>query len=183
MDEKQVSMPVGVVVRRQPGATRWAKWSWRVIGILPGAAPADWVELRRDGDVVDFHAGTLPLSLYRSDTEAYVTELAAPEPSVTVVFQKDLEGRIVLHAVTASPYEGQDYEDSGEELVERIAMPETLANWVREFVGRHHVIEPFVKRKRRKSRTDLKEDGIGDPRVRQTADIDRAPGSRKAGGS
>ena len=30
---RKVQMPVGVVVRRAPGVTRWAKWSWRVSAV------------------------------------------------------------------------------------------------------------------------------------------------------
>ena len=29
MTEKMISMPIGVVVRRTPGVTRWAKHAWR----------------------------------------------------------------------------------------------------------------------------------------------------------
>ena len=77
--------------------------------------------------------------------------------------------------VTASPYEAQDYTDSGEELVERVPMPEGVQAWVWEFIERFHVEETFIKRKRDKKRTDLVEDGIGDVRIAQTADVYRAP--------
>ena len=55
------SMPIGVVVKRQPGVTRWAKYAWKATSILPGAGDAHWRELRREGDVVEFlsYEGTL----------------------------------------------------------------------------------------------------------------------------
>jgi hypothetical protein len=77
--------------------------------------------------------------------------------------------------VTASPYEGQDYADNGEDLVEKVPMPEGLIAWVRDYALQHHHEEAFIKRKRDKKRVDLKEEGKGDPRVRQTADVFRAP--------
>ena len=51
--------------------------------------------------------------------------------------------------VTASPYEAQQYQVGGDEIVEPVAMPEAVIAWVRDFVDRHHVDEPFVKRKRK----------------------------------
>ena len=39
--EKTAELQVGVVIRKQPGVTRWAKWVWRAVGVLPGAGPAD----------------------------------------------------------------------------------------------------------------------------------------------
>ena len=61
-------------------------------------------------------------------------------------------------------------------------MPEGLEAWVRDFVAQHHVEEAFVKRRRKGLRTDA-QDGIGDARVRQTADVYRAPGSIPREGS
>jgi hypothetical protein len=77
--------------------------------------------------------------------------------------------------VTASPYEGQDYADSGEELVEKVPMSEGLIAWVRDFVLEHHQDEEFVKRRRDRKRVDLVEDGKGDARIRQASDVYRAP--------
>ncbi len=172
------SLPVGVVMRRTPGVTRWAKWAWKATGVLPGAAAADWRELRRDGDVTEFHAATRDVWLYVSDTEAYAHELGAVCPSVYVVLRKPVDRTDVpfeVVQITMSPYEAQDYCDSAEEVVEKVAMPPALIGWVRDFVQAHHVEEPFVKRRRNKSRTDLKEDGIGDARISQTTDVYRAP--------
>jgi hypothetical protein len=80
---------------------------------------------------------------------------------------------------TASPYQAQDYADSGEELVEKVPMPEGVVAWVRDFVEKHHEEEEFVKRRRDKKRIDAKVDGIGDVRISQTADVYRAPGQIK----
>jgi hypothetical protein len=38
----------------------------------------------------------------------------------------------------------------GEDLVETAPMPEGLVAWVQAFVERHHVDQPFVKRKRKR---------------------------------
>nr|WP_217355505.1 DUF3305 domain-containing protein [Ruegeria sp. HKCCA4008] len=173
-------MPVGVIVRKTPGVTRWARWNWRAVALLPGAGPADWQELRREGDAVEYHAATLPLTLWSDETEAYMVNLSDGQPSLYLVLRDELKGETPLNAVliTASPFEGQDYADTGEEIVEKIPMTEGLIAWVRDFTLKHHQHEVFVKRRRDKKRTDLVEDGKGDARIRQTSDVYRAP--RKA---
>lgn len=172
------TIPIGVVVRREPGVTRWAKYAWKVSSVLPGAPPADWKVLRCEGDVTEFHAATLPLTLFVSDAEAYAHELQARAPSVYVVLRQneqsgDLPWFVAL--VTASPYEAQDYCDSAEELVEKIPMPEGLHGWIASFVDTHYQEEVFVKRRRDMARVDQVHDGIGDARIRQTSDVYRAP--------
>ena len=179
-NQKCISMPLGIVIRRAPGVTRWARHVWKVSAVLPGAADARWKELRREGETIEFHAATVPLELYRTDTEAYMHGLSAKVPSIYVVM-RDSDGDDPLDVVlaTASPYEAQDYADTGEELVEKVPMPEGLIAWIREFTEKHHEDEVFIKRRRDKKRVDLKEDGIGDARIRQTADVYRAPSSKE----
>ena len=179
-------MPLGVVLARRPGVTRWASHSWRAVAVLPGAGDADWRLMRQEGEVAEFHAATLPLELHRADVEAYNVSLAMSPPSVFVVLRPDEDPdskqEIFVQGVTASAYEAQDYTDSGEETVEAVPMPEGLVAWVRDFVAAHFTDEPFIKRKRDKKRIDLTEDGIGDARIRQTADVYRAPSAQKPKG-
>lgn len=172
----QLSIPLGVVVRRTPGVTRWAKHVWKAIAVLPGAGPAVWKELRREGDAIEFHAGTLLLELFRTDTEAYLSGLSAREPSIYVVMRdSDTDAPLDVVLVTASPYEAQDYADTGEELVEKVPMPDGLMALIRDFTEEHHEDEEFIKRRRDRKRVDITEDGIGDARIRQMADVYRAP--------
>lgn len=177
--DKYAEMPVGVVLRRLPGVTKWARWSWKAVAVLPGAAQADWKVLRQEDGVTEFHAATCRLQLHGAEAEAYLHGLTAQVPSVYVVMRRAAdEARpfdVVL--VTASPYEAQDYTDAGEEVVEKVAMPEGLAAWVRDFALEHYEEEEFKKRKRDRARIDKVEDGKGDARIRQTADVFRTPGS------
>ncbi|MBW4710056.1 DUF3305 domain-containing protein [Roseobacter sp. YSTF-M11] len=174
------SLRLGVVLRRMPGATAWAKWVWKASSVLPGAPDASWKVLREEGDTTEYHAKTLDLWLYVSDAEAYAHELQARAPSVYVVMREPAaedEGDAplsILH-VTVSPYEAQDYSDSGEEIIERVPMSPALLAWVTSFVDAHYVEEPFVKRRRDKMRTDRAQDGIGDARIAQASDVYRAP--------
>ncbi|MEP1768781.1 MAG: DUF3305 domain-containing protein [Sulfitobacter sp.] len=173
-------MPLGIVIRRVPGVTRWVPYVWKAVAVLPGAGAAEWKELRREGDAVEFHAATVPLELFRTDTEGYLHGLSTQTPSIYVVMRADVgDHPLDVTLVTASPYEAQDYADTGEELVEKVPMPEGLVAWIRDFIALHHEDEVFVKRRRDKTRIDRKEDGIGDARIRQTADVYRAPSSKE----
>lgn len=182
--EKTAEMPVGVVLRKSRGVTRWAPWIWRAVAVLPGAGPAAWRVLREQADVVEYHAATVTLELHRAETEAYRAALASEPPSLWVILRPSevMEAdaaEVMVHSLTASPYDAQDYLDSGEEIVEAVPMPEGLAAWVRDFVERHHVDEAFYKRRRDRVNTDLIQDGVGDSRVRQAVDVYRAPGALK----
>ena len=179
------TIPVSVIQRRRPGVTRWAAVSWGVAGIVPGgvAFPTGDI-LRQDGEVVDVHGGTASLTLWRTDTEAYLTALNGRPPSVFVILRRrpgsPLETRPELLSVTASAYEAQDHSDNGEDIVEKVAMEAGLEAWVREFVDRHHEEEPFRKR-RRVPHADPVQEGGGDPRIRKTADVYLAPGLVRRG--
>ncbi len=178
--QKSISMPLGIVIRKVPGVTRWVSHIWKAVAVLPGAGEASWKELRRDGDTIEYHSATVPLELFRTDTEAYLQGLSAKVPSIYVVMRESGSGHpLEFVLATASPYEAQDYADTGEELVEKVPMPEGLIAWVRDYVEQHHEDEVFVKRKRKNARVDLKEDGIGDARIRQAADVYRAPSTKE----
>ena len=173
-----ISIPLGIVIRRAPGVTRWAKWVWKAVAVLPGAGPANWSVLRHEGDVTDYHAATVNLELFRTDTEAYLTGISTREPAIYVVMREATDGDHDLEVLlaTVSPYDAQDYADSGEEIVEKVAMPAGLIDWIKAFIDQHHEEEVFVKRRRDKRRVDQVEDGVGDARISQFTDVYRAPG-------
>ena len=183
LDAREARLPIGVVIRKQPGVTRWARWIWRAVAVLPGAGPADWLEMRRDGEAVEYHAATVEMEVHRKETEGYRVALSNDPPSVYVILRPnedpDAEQDVDVFRVTVSAFEAQDYMDSGEEIVEAVPMPPELIAWVSSFVEIHHVEEAFVKRKRRRWDEDQGEAGKGDARLRQTADVYRAPASIK----
>lgn len=177
---KQVKIPLGIVIRKSPGVTRWAAWSWRVVAVLPGAGPAEWREMRRDGEAVEYHAATVPLELHRTQTEAYLQGISSRVPAVYVVMRPSSrpEQAVSPYEVvlaTASPFEAQDYADSSEEVVEKVPMPEGLTAWVRDFINAHHAEEEFRKRRRDAVVPGADQQGIGDPRIPQLSDVYRAP--------
>jgi hypothetical protein len=180
---KVAEVPLGVVLRRAPGVTRWVKWAWTAIAVIPNAGPGGFRVLREDGDVTEYHAATLPLDLHHTEVESYRTSLMMRPPSLFVILNKgenaDNEHGIDVHAVTASADRAQEWQDSDEMIVEPVPMPEGLVAAIREFCDAHYEDVPFKKRKRDRVRVDRVEDGIGDPRIRQTTDVYRSPSRQK----
>jgi hypothetical protein len=178
-----MEVPLGVVLRRRPGVTRWAKWAWSATAVIPHAGPGGFRVLREDGDVTDFHAATVPLDLHRTEVESYRISLMMTPPSVFVVLSKGAdagnEHGIGVHTVTASADRAQEWQDSDEVIVHPVPMPDQLLLLIKDFCDAHFHEVPFVKRKRDRKRVDLVEDGIGDPRIRQVSDVYRSPTRQK----
>lgn len=157
--ERTATMDLGVVIERRAIDHPWARWRWRPVAVIPGARPVEsWQELERDDHAVRWHAATLPLLLHRKETQAYLENLHGEAPSIYVVLREDPgapnDRRHRPFLVTASPFEAQDYLDPGEDMVERVPMPAAVIGWVQAFVDRHHVEEPFKKRKRQRHDPD-----------------------------
>lgn len=182
-DQWKRELKVGAVVRRTPGVTRWARDIWKPVAVIPGAPDAFWKEMVREGEVVDYHAATVSMELFRADVEGYLVSLNMAVPSVWIIMDKDVTAQSpsgwVVSTVTASAHEALDALDSGESIVEAVPIPESLAAWIKEFIDMHYIEEPFKKRRRDEVRVDGVDDAKGDPRIRQESDVFRAPANIK----
>jgi Protein of unknown function (DUF3305) len=155
LTERSAAMPLGVVVERRRSRSPWQDWIWRPVSVVAGAPPvgAEWRVLAQENHWVRYHAANLPLELHRTETEAYLVNLSQRPPRVYVVLRPATQAGPYAYrplVVTASPFEAEGYLESGDEIVEGVPMPEPVAAWVQAFVDRHHVVQPFVKRKRAK---------------------------------
>lgn len=150
------TLPLGVVLERRRSRHPWQDFAWRAVELLPGA-PArdprgDWLTLREEGDgeAALFHAGTLPLELFRKDTAELKMNLEQREPLVYVVLRRGTGDRpLVPLLVTANVMEAELYSVSGEEQVDGVPMPAPVRALVEAFVAQHHVEQPFYKRQRK----------------------------------
>jgi hypothetical protein len=144
-------MTVGIVLERRAIDHPWRKWRWRVVEIVTGLADGrQWRLLLESAGWARFAIGGQELELHRKATADYKLALSASPPQLYVVLRAT-EGEPVPYRpflATASPWEAQAYQDSGEDLIDAVPMPEPVAAWIEEFVERHHVDEPFFKRKR-----------------------------------
>ena len=146
------TMPMGVIVERREIDNPWQDHSWSAVAVMPGAPEVgEWRLLAHDQGWARYHASTMPLELHRSETEAYRTNLADTPPRIYVLLREDEEGgehEVVPFLVTASPYEAQDYLDSGEDIIDGVTMPDAVIAWIQAFIDAHHMDERFFKRKR-----------------------------------
>ena len=157
--QKSDSLQLGIILERRDSDHPWLDHEWVFVGVIPGAPEIDGFKVLREAPgVVQYHAATLELELHRAEAEGYQYNLTSPEPSLFVVLRDDEEDEtdwpIIAELVTASPYEAQDYMDSSEELVERILIPQSIQEWIGEFVDAHYTEEPFKKRRRDKLKVE-----------------------------
>lgn len=151
MEGATVTVELGVVVERRKATSPWQDWLWRPVAVVSGLAAAeDWRLLVEGPGWTRWLAGTRTLELHRKETLDYKLALSAEPPQLYVVLRRsDGEPPWRPFLVTASPFEAQAYAEPGEDVVEAVAMPEPVVALVQAFVERHHVDEPFLKRRRK----------------------------------
>ena len=160
VEQNEVSLPIGIVVEKRKSNHPWADWSWKPVAVFVDLeyAEAPPLKLLSGEDFEQFHAGTLPLNLHRKETEALRLNLMLAEPELYVVLRENEESGsdfpFVPYLVTASSYDAQDLADTGDDIIEKVAMPETIAAFIQAFVEEHHVEEEFKKRRRDKLNTE-----------------------------
>ncbi|HEX9789613.1 MAG TPA: DUF3305 domain-containing protein [Kiloniellales bacterium] len=155
---KQVTVPLGIVLERRRLDHPWKDHSWMPVDVIPGA-PAreprgEWLLLKEGEGWARYHSGTLPLNLFRKETEAYKITLAQVPPRLFVILRTDDSAgsahEVVPFAVTASASDVQEYLDSSEDIVEPVPMPAAVVALIRDFIDQHHEDVPFIKRKRKR---------------------------------
>ncbi len=160
--DKEIRIPVAVIVEQRRPVSAWSGEIWLPVAVLPGPVPEpDGTVLRRTDAAVQHFAGHATLTLYASDAEAYKFNLESSAAALYVILREAEGGPLPVrpHLVTASPYEAQDYLDSGHEVVERVAMPDTIRAQVTAFVDAFFVDQPFRKRKRVPAEDETQEAG------------------------
>lgn len=145
-----VSIPVGVVVERHKATNPWVDFIWRPVSILEGIpeTPA-WTRLGPEGPVTDFYAGSATISMFRTETDNYLSNLDSGSPLVWVVLRPtSADPPYEVAAVTVDPAEGEAFTEAGNDVVETVPMPPSIASRLEAFVAEHHVERPFFKRQR-----------------------------------
>lgn len=156
--KKTEALPVGIVLERRRGLGPWQEFAWRPVAVIPGAPPVEgaWHPIREGDGWAQFHAATLPLELFHTDTAGYKLNLSQDPPRVWVVLRPDEAGEagVAPFFVTASAHEAEAYQVSGTETVEPVPMPDALIALVSDFVEQHHVDVVFEKRERTRHAPD-----------------------------
>jgi len=199
-DSRHVLYAVRLIIERQSIDNKWQSHRWVIHDLVPlelsaggGLPPSNDVRFQRlrqpSGDAAGdaLFTAEASLDLHRAEAEAYAENLASSEPAIYAVlrhnededYSVDDEIDIHLAEISLSPYNIQDYEDCGEDQVEKLPLQGPIAEFVREFVEIHFKPEPFIKRKRDKARVDRDQLGGADPRLRRNGDMFQVPSDRK----
>jgi hypothetical protein len=151
--DRELRLKVGVLAERRKARSKWADDYWIPVAVLDGETALETgAVVVADSDFTRYFMGYAEIYCHATETEAYVHNLDSAQPALFVVMRRDEEDvsplPYIIHAVTFSPYEAQDYQDSAEDIVERVAIPPGIALELIQFVNQHHVEQQFRKRKR-----------------------------------
>jgi hypothetical protein len=146
-------IPVGVVVERHKATSQWIDFIWRPAAVLYGEPVASpWTKLREEAEVASFYAGMADIELHRGETANYRDNLSTGEPVLWVVLRPTgVDPPYEIVRVTADPSEGEGFASMGDDIVEKVAMPEPIWDLIDAFIAEHHVDRPFYKRKRNRA--------------------------------
>ena len=146
---------VGVIVERRALDNPWVDHSWRPVQILP-AAPASepWTKIAEGPGWQRFYAGPAELALFRHESESYQYNLESQPPSVWVYLRRSPDERgIELLGASCDPGEAHAHNDTGDDIVDAVPMPEQILAWMSEYVRRHPPAK-FEKRQRDRADTE-----------------------------
>jgi hypothetical protein len=144
---------VGIVVERRKAQSPWIDFTWKPVAALPGHPDAlPWTTLAEDGETTTFYAGAAEIGLYRTETGNYRNNLGSGAPMLWVALRPSgVEPPYEIFAVTADPFEGEAWTETGTDLVDVVPMPEVVRAAIDAFVAEHHVEQPFHKRERNRA--------------------------------
>ena len=193
-NQKHLLYAVRIIVEKKVINNIWESHKWLVNDLIPlnvtsgsGYPPINDVRifpLINDISVEDksnnnLYVAEASIDLHRSEAEGYAENLQSSDPSVYIVLRDgDLsedfseinskrEDDIDIHLaeVSLSPYHIQDYEDCGEDRVEKVPLYGPIADLLEKFVEFHFHPEEFKKRKRDKKNIDSITKRGGDTRI------------------
>ncbi|MEQ8665836.1 MAG: DUF3305 domain-containing protein [Rhodospirillales bacterium] len=151
-DPAMEERPLGVVIERRNIDNPWIDYEWRPVAVVDdGPGAPGWRDLEEGDGWKRYLVTGFKVSLYSGETEGYKVNLSQPQPFVYVVLRPGEEREdhdVEPFALTVCPYEAMRYAESGDEIVEGVAMPSGVEAWVASFTDKYHVEQPFKKRKR-----------------------------------
>lgn len=141
---------VAVTVERRDGASEWVRESWRPLEALAEAPETPWTLLRRGDGWEHYLAAGIPLVLHRSDLASYRYNLSSEEPRLYVVLRPtgEAEQPVKVMMATLAPDEAQAMSETGEDMVDGVALTPAIRLWAWAFCASHPPDEPMKKRKR-----------------------------------
>lgn len=144
------SLPVSVVMERQPAQNPWVDYSYRAVSVLQGQA-TDQREVQlihQQGELRQYLFSGLQLALYVDECESYYHNLMSPQPGCFVVASEvdDANEMPAPYLVSLSFDEVHAYLE-GDEQVYAVAIPAALYQWAEAYILTHYVATKRRKRK------------------------------------
>ncbi|MDC0543572.1 DUF3305 domain-containing protein [Alphaproteobacteria bacterium] len=193
-NEKHLLYAVRIILERKEINNIWESHKWVINDLIPlevsggsGYPPINDVRIyplinvvkKEDGLNKNLYFAEASIDLHHAESEGYAENLQSSDPSVYIVLRdgdlideeeknNEQDDNIDIHLaeVSLSPYHIQDYEDCGEDRVEKIPLYGPIADLLEKFVEFHFHPEEFKKRKRDKKDIDQNVKRGGDARLK-----------------
>jgi hypothetical protein len=193
-NEKHLLYAVRIILERKEINNIWESHKWVINDLIPlevsgglGYPPINDVRIyplinevkKGDGLNKNLYFAEASIDLHHAESEGYAENLQSSDPSVYIVLRdgdlideeeknNEQDDNIDIHLaeVSLSPYHIQDYEDCGEDRVEKIPLYGPIAELLEKFVEFHFHPEEFKKRKRDKKDIDQNVKRGGDARLK-----------------
>jgi hypothetical protein len=193
-NEKHLLYAVRIILERKEINNLWESHKWVINDLIPlevsgglGFPPINDVRIyplinevkKEDGLNKNLYFAEASIDLHHAESEGYAENLQSSDPSVYIVLRdgdlideneknNEQDDNIDIHLaeVSLSPYHIQDYEDCGEDKVEKIPLYGPIAELLEKFVEFHFHPEEFKKRKRDKKDIDQNVKRGGDARLK-----------------
>ena len=193
-NEKHLLYAVRIILERKEINNLWESHKWVINDLIPlevsgglGYPPINDVRIyplinevkKGDGLNKNLYFAEASIDLHHAESEGYAENLQSSDPSVYIVLRdgdlideeeknNEQDDNIDIHLaeVSLSPYHIQDYEDCGEDKVEKIPLYGPIAELLEKFVEFHFHPEEFKKRKRDKKDIDQNVKRGGDARLK-----------------
>jgi hypothetical protein len=193
-NEKHLLYAVRIILERKEINNLWESHKWVINDLIPlevsgglGYPPINDVRIyplinevkKEDGLNKNLYFAEASIDLHHAESEGYAENLQSSDPSVYIVLRdgdlidekeknNEQDDNIDIHLaeVSLSPYHIQDYEDCGEDRVEKIPLYGPIAELLEKFVEFHFHPEEFKKRKRDKKDIDQNVKRGGDARLK-----------------
>lgn len=154
---------LGLVIERRRSTHPWSvaigqayTWAPRTLFAVPPEV-APWTGLGGSQDTQQFYYGQVELAFYSTDTANYRDNLLSGAPKLWIAMRLvEREPPVEVSLVSADPTEGEAQTESGQLIVEALAMPPDIAGILAQFVADHHIERPIIKRKRDRATPDIR---------------------------
>ena len=193
-ENKHILIAVKIIFEKILLNNKWQSHEWEIHDLVlmdiesgDGFPPINNVEIlplrnfhkqRTKNNLENYFVAEASIDLHRAEAEAYAENLQSSEPAIYIVLREGLyddeieelfvDNDIDVHLaeVSLSPYNIQDYEDSGEDIIKKVPLEGPIFELLEKFVEQHFKPEEFIKRKRDRAKIDENISRGGDQRLK-----------------